>query len=78
MVYSIRQKMSAVALITTLEMSLRDAAKMVGLPPHVVYYFIYEELKEVNLTMYRKVRRQLVKNAKRWKGEQAYDLRPLD
>ena len=78
MTYSIRQKMSAVALVVTLEMSYRNAAKAVGIPPYIVYYFIYEELKAVNPAMYRKVRRQLIKNAERWKGEQAYDLRPLD
>jgi hypothetical protein len=78
MTYSLKQKLSAVALIITLEMSYRDAARTMGIPPCVVYYFIYEELKAVNPAMYRKVRRQLVKNAERWKGEQAYDLRPLD
>lgn len=71
-------KLSAVALIITLEMSYRDAAKAVGLPPHVVYYFIYKELKTVNPAIYRKVRLQLIENAKRWKGDQAYELRPLD
>lgn len=78
MTYTLKQKLSAVTLMITLEMSYRNAAKTAGLPPCVAYYFIYEELKAVNPAMYRKVRQQLVKNAERWKGEQAYDLRPLD
>lgn len=78
MTYTLKQKLSAVALIITLEMSYRDAGETIGIPPHVVYYFIYKELKAINPVMYRKVRLQLVKNAERWKGGQAYDLRPLD
>lgn len=78
MMYTTREKLSAIKLIVSCEMSCRDAAKAIGLPPGVIYYFIYEDLKIIDRALYRKVRRQLIKNAKRWKGEQAYALRPLD
>lgn len=78
MTYTLKQKLSAVTVLVTRKVSYRDAAKAVGIPAYVVYYFIYEDLKIINYALYLKVRLQMIENAERWKGEQAYDLRPLD
>lgn len=78
MKYTRQQKLSAVRILVTGQMSYRDAAKSAGVTPCVVYYFIYHNLRKADPELYKKSRLQLRENVKRWKGEQAYELRPMD
>lgn len=73
-----RKLKSAVILLIYTQSSIRDSAKMLGVSPGNLYAYIYTRLKKEDQPLYHMARRQMIENAKRWKGEQAYDLRPLD